>query len=379
MTGAASHAGRSGPTVTLFLAGDVMTGRGIDQILPHPGDPRLYEHSVASARDYVDLAEAVNGPIASPVDFAYVWGDALSALDARSPDARIVNLETAVTARGTPAPKGINYRMNPENVPVLTTARIDCCALANNHVLDWDEDGLRDTLDVLRGAGVTTAGAGRDAREAPAVVELAHGGRVLVFALASPTSGVPYHWAASESRPGVDFLPDLSNRAIRRVADNVRSVRRPRDVVVISLHWGPNWGYAISSRERTFAHGLIDEAGVDVVFGHSSHHVKGVEIHRNRPILYGCGDFLNDYEGIGGYERYRDDLVAMYLPTLRASDGVLHGLLIVPFRIRKFRLSRALPEDVAWLCETLNREGAALGTHVVPRSDGTLALACRPD
>ncbi len=111
------------------------------------------------------------------------------------------------------------------------------------------------------------------------------------------------------------------------------------------------------------------------MFGHSSHHVKGTEVYRDRLILYGCGDFLNDYEGIGGYERYRNDLVAMYLPALRTEDGALDGLLIVPFRIRRFRLGRAPAEDTAWLHETLNREGADLGTHFVPRQDGTLALA----
>ena len=379
MTGGNAHAGSADRTVMLFLAGDVMVGRGIDQILPHPGDPRLYELSLESAHDYVALAEAASGPIAAPVDFAYVWGDALSELDARSPDARIVNLETAVTARGAPASKGINYRMNPDNVPVLTAARIDCCTLANNHVLDWGEDGLLETLETLRRAGIKTSGAGRGMEEAaaPAVLEPVRGGRVLVFAFGTPSSGAPRVWAATETRPGISFLHDLSDHAIDRIAEHVGSLRRPGDVVVVSLHWGPNWGYAIPPRERAFAHRLVDAAGVDVVFGHSSHHLKGIEVYRNRPILYGAGDFLNDYEGIGGYERYRNVLVAMYIAELEAADGALRNLLVVPFRICKFRLNRASPEDVAWLHHTLNREGAGLGTHVVPQRDGTLALAWR--
>ena len=129
-------------TATLFLAGDVMTGRGIDQVLPHPADPRLYEASAKSANDYVTLAERKNGPISRPVSFEYVWGAALDELERRQPDARIINLETAITDSGTPEPKGINYKMSPANAGVILAAGIDCCALANNHMLDWRRPGL---------------------------------------------------------------------------------------------------------------------------------------------------------------------------------------------------------------------------------------------
>lgn len=122
--------------ITLFLCGDVMTGRGIDQILPHPSQPQLYEPYVRSAHEYVALAEQVNGPIPRPVDAAYVWGAALLEFDRRRPDVRIVNLETAITTSEDREAKGINYRMHPANIACLTAAGIDCCTLANNHVLD---------------------------------------------------------------------------------------------------------------------------------------------------------------------------------------------------------------------------------------------------
>src|SRR6516164_7910981 len=124
-------------SIRLFLCGDVMTGRGIDQILPHPNAPALHEPSMLSARDYVRLAEAKNGPIARPVEFAYIWGDALAELERRHPDVRIINLETAITTSGAWIPKGINYRMHPDNTPCLTAAGINCCVLANNHTLDY--------------------------------------------------------------------------------------------------------------------------------------------------------------------------------------------------------------------------------------------------
>jgi hypothetical protein len=118
-------------SLTLFLCGDVMLGCGIDQILPHPGDPHLRELYVGSAKQYVQLAEEVNGPIPAQVDFSYVWGDALDELQRAAPRARIINLETSVTKSRDYAPKGINYKMNPENIACLTAAGVDCCVLAN--------------------------------------------------------------------------------------------------------------------------------------------------------------------------------------------------------------------------------------------------------
>src|SRR5437899_5614901 len=146
--------------LTLFLCGDVMTGRGIDQVLPHPSDPVLYESYVQSAVEYVVMAERANGPIPTPVDFNYLWGDAVAELDGIAPAARIVNLETSITTSEHYERKGINYRMHPANMPCLTAARIDCCVLANNHVLDWGVSGLTETLTSSRAAGIKPAGAG---------------------------------------------------------------------------------------------------------------------------------------------------------------------------------------------------------------------------
>ena len=371
------RAGVDTGVITLFLAGDVMTGRGIDQRLPHPGNLRIYEASLTSSADYVALAERANGVIPKPVDFAYIWGDALCELSNRKPDVRIVNLETAVTRSALAEPKGINYKMSPRNVPVLTAAGIDCCALANNHVLDWGRSGLLETLDTLRTAGIKTVGAGRtiDEAAAPATLPIGNGGRVLVLALGSTTSGIPQNWAATNREPGINLPPDLSLGTVRRIAQQMGQMRMPRDILVVSIHWGDNWGYGISRQQVDFAHALIDEAGVDLVFGHSSHHPKAIEVYRERLVLYGCGDFIDDYEGIGGYEAFRDDLVLMYFATVRVRDGGLEQLTMIPLQIRNFRLNRASPEDVEWLRHTLDREGRRFGTRVQVNGDSALTIA----
>jgi poly-gamma-glutamate capsule biosynthesis protein CapA/YwtB (metallophosphatase superfamily) len=365
---------KAGGALRLFLCGDVMTGRGVDQALPRPGDPRIHESYLQSAESYVQLAEEANGPIPRPVDFSYIWGDALDEFARARPDARIVNLETSVTAsddywRG----KGINYRMHPGNAPCLSAGRIDCCVLANNHVLDYGYPGLRDTLETLERAGLGKAGAGRTRAEAqaPAVIDVAGKGRVVVFAFGSESSGIPSSWAAAEDRPGVNLLEDLSDRTLDRIKGQVASVRRARDVVVASIHWGGNWGFAVPEEHARFAHGLI-RAGVDLVHGHSSHHVRPIEVFEGKLILYGCGDFLDDYEGISGYEDFRSDLALMYFAVVEPGTGRLVDLCLTPMQIRRFKLCRASLQDAEWLRDTINRASRRFGFQAELGEDNRL-------
>jgi poly-gamma-glutamate capsule biosynthesis protein CapA/YwtB (metallophosphatase superfamily) len=360
----------------IFLCGDVMPGRGIDQVLPHPCSPELYEDYVGSALDYVRLAERVNGPIPAPVDLSYIWGAALEEFDRRRPDLRIINLETSITRSADAFPKGINYRMSPQNAGCLARAAIDCCVLANNHVLDWGRSGLLDTLATLDQLRIKCTGAGRNlaaARE-PAVFDCGARGRVMIFSFASATSGVPHGWTAKPDAAGINLLEDISEATAAEIADEIARINRPGDIIVASIHWGPNWGYDIPDAQRRFAHRLIDRAGVSIVHGHSSHHAKAIEIYRDRLILYGCGDFLNDYEGIAGYEAYRDDLAVMYFAEIERSSGNVAGLDMVPLQIRGFRLNRTSDEDVDWLLRTLDRESRQFGARVARRRRGTLKL-----
>ncbi len=358
----------------IFLAGDVMTGRGIDQILPHPCDPALYEPYMTSATDYVRLAEASAGDIPMPVSFAYVWGDALGALDARRPDLRIINLETSITADGTPEPKGINYRMHPDNTPVLNALGIDCCILANNHVGDWGRDSVSDTLAALSDAGIASAGAGANAQQAAAPATLtANGARLRILAVACPSSGTPEAWAATPDAPGVNLLPDTSTASFERLARAIAACTAPEDLVMVSIHWGGNWGYEIPQEHRDFARALIEHAGAGVIFGHSSHHPRAIEVHRDRPIFYGCGDFLNDYEGISGHETYRPDLVLGYCVEIDERTNTLQRVEMLPFRLRKFRLDRASAEETEWLRERMDRECGKFG-HRVTLARDTLEL-----
>ena len=368
-------------SLRLFLCGDVMTGRGIDQALPHPVDPVLYEPYVRDAREYVDLAEKANGPIPRPLSFDYVWGEALQELERASVDLRIINLETAITSEETPCPgKGIHYRMHPLNIGCLSTARISACSLANNHVLDWGNSGLSETLRSLDAVGIAHSGAGNNAEEAaaPAVLNIEGKPRVLLFSFGSTTSGIPRDWNATPSRAGVNLLDDLSETTAARVADQMRHLRKAGDLLIASIHWGSNWGYDIPSKQIAFAHRLVEE-GVAIVHAHSSHHVKAIEVFKGRLILYGSGDFLTDYEGISGYEEFRGDLALMYFVELDSQTGQLLSARLVPMQMRRFRVERASAADARRLCDLLNELGKHVGTSTRLEKANNMMLEWREE
>lgn len=351
-----------------------MTGRGIDQALSHSSDPELHESYVKNALYYLDLAKR-HAEIPEPMPYNYIWGDALEILTQTDPDARIINLETAVTTSSDYwQEKSIHYRMHPQNVRLLTLAAIDVCVLANNHVLDWGHKGLRQTLQTLHQQGIKTPGAGINAESAsaPAMVNTPKG-RLLVFGYATMDSGIPKNWMAKSNRAGINLLEKLSPKTANRVIEHIESLRKENDRVVLSIHWGGNWGYEIPKSQRRFAHTLIDSGAVDLIHGHSSHHPKGIEVYNGHLIFYGCGDLINDYEGISGYEQYRDDLSLLYFPQLKSS-GSLASLAMVPMQIKQFRLNRATDDDREWLLDRLNRECKKLDTCLELSADGAFNL-----
>ena len=159
-----------------------------------------------------------------------------------------------------------------------------------------------------------------------------------------------------------------------RVRNSIAPIKRPGDIAVASIHWGANWGYDIPTWQLEFAHSLIDDADVDVVHGHSSHHVKAIEVYKGKLIIYGSGDLLNDYEGISGHEEYRADLSLLYFATIDSSTGKLVRLQLMPTQIRNLRINRAVDKDISWLRNMLNREGGRFGTSVERGADDRLLL-----
>jgi poly-gamma-glutamate synthesis protein (capsule biosynthesis protein) len=362
--------------VTVFVCGDVMPGRGLDQVLPHPGRPELREAHARDARAYVELAERAHGPIPRPVPFSWPWGDALGLLEDIAPDVRLINLETTITAGGEFAPgKAVHYRMSPGNVGCVAAARPDACALANNHMLDFGHGGLADTVQALGGAGLCAVGAGPDRETArrPAVVPVRGGGRAIIVSCGTASAGIPAGWAADPARAGVNRLPDLSPATADDLIAGVQAARRTGDIAIVSIHWGSNWGYGVDPDQMRFARRLID-SGIDLVHGHSSHHPRPVEVYRGKLILYGCGDCIDDYEGITGHQAYRPDLRLLYIASLDPGTGQLTALRMAPMQASKMRLRHASDADRQWLTAVLDRISQGFGSRIDLQPDGMLTL-----
>jgi poly-gamma-glutamate capsule biosynthesis protein CapA/YwtB (metallophosphatase superfamily) len=312
--------------VTLALTGDVMLGRGVNEALRATPPERL-------------------------------WGDTLPLL--RSADLRVVNLECALTRHERPwlrTEKVFHFRADPSAVKVLEAAGIDACSLANNHTLDFEEEGLLDTLEHLRAAGIRYAGAGRDQEEAARPVLLL--GAEERVALLAFTDNEP-SFAAGTAHPGTNHLPvSLEPDVLDRVEAAIAGAREAgAGTVVFSNHWGPNMVERPSNLFRRFAHAVVDR-GADVYYGHSAHIFQGVEIYRDKPILYDTGDFIDDY---AVDERLRNDRSFLFKVSLE--EGGLRRLELFPVRLHYARVELAVGaerEAIFDRMELLSREiGAA--------------------
>lgn len=354
------------------LAGDVMIGRGIDQAQSVSAPPELYEPAVKDARRYIDLAEMANGPFDRPMAPHAPWGAALEGLAELRPDHFFVNLETSLTAGGSPwQEKGIHYRAHPENIDILSAAGVDCVGLANNHILDFGYDGLDDTLRSLRSAGIACSGAGssRALAARPASLPAAPGkeGAPRIISVGFGNSGIPDAWFATDDHPGVFAFGDVSERAYREIRQLLEGDEG--HPTILSIHWGKNWGFRIPEAHRKLARSLAETGLVSAIFGHSSHHPMAIEVHAGVPIIYGAGDLINDYEGIPGHDAYRPDLRLLYAVDFDAGRAVkLHALSL---QMRQFRLDRAGTQDTDWLKGRLTDATRAPELRLTP--DGVLA------
>ena len=297
-------------------------------------------------------------------DPAGVWGATLDRL--RDLDGLVLNLECCISDRGEPWPnKTYSFRAAPAfAVPALEAAGASVASLANNHVLDFRVPALRDTLAHLDDADIAHAGAGpnRQAALAPAVVDA--GG------LTVATIGLTDRWpayAATENDPGTAYArldrSDPVTRSLVRDALKRANVHDP-DLVVASLHWGPNWETSPAPTQVAFARWLIDH-GVDVVHGHSAHVLQGVEVYRGRPIVYDAGDFVDDYVHKEGFHNKRSALF-----ELAVTDGRLDELRLVPSEIEDETVTLADDDAAAWVREAIRERSKPFGTVVERVGDG---------
>ncbi|KAF5840073.1 poly-gamma-glutamate synthesis protein [Dunaliella salina] len=270
-----------------------------------------------------------------------VWGDVLSwiadkKLRARQEGGAFIlagNLECAITNETRENPKAFNFRLLKENADVLSIPQFDFVSLANNHILDYWRQGLLDTIETLSDLGIAHAGAGTlpDAKRAAVM-------RKAVDISPQPQGAPPppvafvslsdhYHqWAATHNEPGINFVDpeNFKKEDIQEQISLARSALGPdhaAGLVIAFLHWGPNWRWEPEESLQRLGHCLID-SGADAVFGHSAHHVRGVEAYKGKPIMYSAGSLIDDY---AIDEDYRNDLGCIYNLCVESGHMRLEG------------------------------------------------------
>jgi poly-gamma-glutamate synthesis protein (capsule biosynthesis protein) len=289
------------------------------------------------------------------------WGDTLPVL--RTAGAVILNLECVLADRGKPWPgKVFTFRGDARNVAVLTAAGVSAVTLANNHSLDFGRDALQDCLTTLRLHGIQPAGAGATADSAwrPATCT-AGGARMAVVAF---TDDLP-EWEAQADVPGLCHAPlEWTDSRFRRLLAVIGKTREHHDLVIVSAHWGPNWGYEPLPAHVEAAHRFVDH-GADVVFGHSPHVFRGVEIYRGKPVLYSCGNYIDDY-AVDNLERNDES----FIWCVDLEDHRLLTLLLIPTIIRAFQAWLARGTDRVRIMQRMQTLCTILGTEARETPEG---------
>jgi poly-gamma-glutamate capsule biosynthesis protein CapA/YwtB (metallophosphatase superfamily) len=204
----------------------------------------------------------------------------------RAADLAVVNLETAVTTRGTPEPKTYHFQAPASAYAAIKAAGVDLASQGNNHALDYGPVGLADSLEAARAAGMPVIGAGRDARSAfaPWISEVS--GTKIAFVGMSQVHELESTWAATDSRPGVAHARDRD-----RAVAAVRDAKRQADFVVVFMHWGKEGSDCPTDEMRSLAKALSD-AGADVITGTHAHLMLGDGWLGDTYVAYGLGNFL---------------------------------------------------------------------------------------
>jgi poly-gamma-glutamate capsule biosynthesis protein CapA/YwtB (metallophosphatase superfamily) len=314
----------------------------------------------------VMLGRLVNRYMVSNASLApeTVWGNVLPHF--LTADCRCINLECVISSRGQPwrpMVKPFHFRANPRATDILQAARVNCATLANNHVLDYGPEALLDCLTFLDQANIQHTGAGlkMDAACAPACLDLPQG-KIAVLAL---TDNEP-EWAATSTRPGVNYV-NYDSRGLlspyrKRMTDIIRLARQQASFVIISAHIGPNWGTP-SSAMRSLAHELLDLGG-DLYWGHSNHTPQGIELYKDKVILYSTGDFIDDY-AVDPDERNDLSFLFTLEVSMEKTRGKIARIEVDPVRIAKFQVHRAVGQDIRFLERTFRNKCRAFHTDVI--------------
>ena len=319
--------------ITIAFTGDVMLGRLVN--------------------DYVILGN-------KPTN--YVWSDMIDFL--RNADLRIINLENAIASSGrewSKTPKVFFYRADPKAIDVLKAAHIDYVTLANNHVLDYEEEAFIETLEHLEKNKIPYAGAGRNLSEAEKPAFLTTKG--IKIAVIAFTDNMP-EWEATKTKPGVNYIEvSIDGKNFGKLEKSIKEAKNKSDIVIVSAHWGPNMRQRPTKAFKEFAHTTID-TGADIFHGHSAHIFQGIEIYKGKLIMYDTGDFVDDY-AIDA--ELRNDQTFLFLVTLNKDK--IEKIELIPGLISYMQVNKAKGIDFEEITSKMIKLSEEMRTKMVKKED----------
>ncbi|MDR2421170.1 MAG: CapA family protein [Oscillospiraceae bacterium] len=305
------------PPVVIAVAGDVLTGERIG--------PRI------EAGEYGSVLDEETATLFREADIA------------------VVNLETSVSERGSPADKTYTFRSPPENLAFLRDyLGIDAVSLANNHTLDYGRDAFRDTLEHTRRYGMAPFGAGGSLAEAAAPY-IAEAGRLKIAFFASNQILPAASWAAGADTAGQLVTKDPGN--LGALADGILSARETCDYIIVYMHWGIERDTLPNDVQKRTARALID-LGADIVIGAHPHVIQSFEYYNGKPIAYSLGNFI--------FNSRNPETAALFI-TL---DGGEVSLRVVPCKMNGTLTYAAGEEDARALLEKWS--GLSRGCEFTP-------------
>lgn len=317
-------------TITIGLTGDVMLGRGVSETISNKG-------------------------------YAYPWGTVLP--EFKNTDINIINLEAALTNSTNKVFKTFNFKATPDRIKTLTQASTTVANLANNHVLDFSEEGLIETIETLNEAGIKHVGAGMNEAEAE---------KPVILTIKNTTLGIlgftdnERRWKAGTSSSGINYI-DISNTDdCNKALAAIGKLRKETDLMIVSIHWGPNMKESPESYFVDFAHAMIDQ-GADIIHGHSAHNFQGIQVYNDKLILYDTGDFIDDYT-VDPY--LRNDHSFFF--KVEVSKQRIETVVLIPVLISKCQVNLATGEDSKWCIQRMQQLSAKFGTSINDKGEVVL-------
>ena len=284
-------------TISITAVGDILLGRGVGGRIESQN--LGYQYPFAKVEEFMK-ADIVFGNLEEPI--------------------------TDSTHSFNNVKNGGKYilKNNPESIEAIRCAKFNVFSLANNHILDFYEEGLTDTINILDENNIHYAGAGMNLATArkPAIIEK-NGLKTAVFAYTDMAEivyrGNPQiNFLATDSRYGV------APRKMEYILEDIDKVKNEADLIIVSLHWGVEDSFNVQKEQREFAYKLLD-SGVDIILGHHPHRFQGIEIYKGKPIIYSMGNLIFDQNDPENQEGF--------IVKMQYQEKKLIDFYLIPFRV----------------------------------------------